>query len=198
MDDAADAEAVIHVRVARLAALQAAAPLHGNRPGLRGSRRQTPVRRIDHQRSTPRRRVVFAPVRDRGIRPVALCRRARRPAPDRARRGCARPRGAWRIPRRSGTAACRIARDARTAHRIRPRSSTRPATRDRPTAYARSTPCRGSPAPRHAFAPAVEPIVRARWHWPPSCRSPERSCRAPRGRVTAQQRSTARAAAQIA
>ena len=48
MDDAADPEAVVLVGVARLAALQAAAPLDGNRPGLCGARRQTPIWRIDH------------------------------------------------------------------------------------------------------------------------------------------------------
>ena len=56
------------VRVARFAAEQAAAPLHGNRPGRRRARRKTAVRRIDHQRGAPRRRVVFAPVRNRGGR----------------------------------------------------------------------------------------------------------------------------------
>ena len=68
MDDAADAEAVLVVRVARLAAEQAAAPLHGNRPGRRRARRKTAIRRIDHERGAPRRRVVFAPVRNRGGR----------------------------------------------------------------------------------------------------------------------------------
>ena len=68
VDDAADAEAVLVVRVARFAAEQAAAPLHGNRRGRRRARRKPTVGRIDHQRSAPRRRVVFAPVRNRGVR----------------------------------------------------------------------------------------------------------------------------------
>ena len=70
MHDATDAEAVLVVRVARLAALQATASLHGNRPGLRDSARQTPVGWIDDERCAPRRRVVFAPMRDRRIRRV--------------------------------------------------------------------------------------------------------------------------------
>ena len=69
MHDAADAEAVVLVGVARLAALQAAAPLDGNRPGLCGSRRKTPVGGIDHERGAARDRVVFAPMRDRRIGP---------------------------------------------------------------------------------------------------------------------------------
>ena len=55
-------------RVARLPAEQAAASLHGNRPGRRRARRKTAVRRIDDERGAPRRRVVFAPVRNRGAR----------------------------------------------------------------------------------------------------------------------------------
>jgi hypothetical protein len=72
--DAPDTEAVILVGVARLAALQAAAPLDGNRPGLCGARREPAVGRIDHQRGAPRGRVVFAPVRNRRIRCVDLSR----------------------------------------------------------------------------------------------------------------------------
>ena len=74
MDDAADTEAVVLVGVARLAALQAAAPLHGNRSGGRHARREPAVGRIDDERGSPRRRVVFTPVRDRRVRRVDLAR----------------------------------------------------------------------------------------------------------------------------
>src|SRR4030095_16450741 len=67
MDDAADAEAVVLVGVARLASLEAAAALRGNRSRLRRARRKMAIRWIDHQRGAPRRRVVFAPMRDRSV-----------------------------------------------------------------------------------------------------------------------------------
>src|SRR5262249_54128015 len=68
VDDAAYAEAVLLIGVARFAAEQAAALLRRNAPGLRRPRRHAAVGWIDHERSAPRVRVVFTPVRDRRAR----------------------------------------------------------------------------------------------------------------------------------
>ena len=88
VDDAADAEAVVLVRIARLATLQASARLrHGKRPGLRCSRRKTSIGRIDRRRTCAARSCCTRASAGsaRWARPP--CRRARRPAPDRPRRG---------------------------------------------------------------------------------------------------------------
>src|SRR5215472_1341934 len=75
MDDAADTETVVFVRVARLTAEQAAACLRLNGSRLRGSRRKAAVRRIDDERRAPRVRVVFTPVRDGRARPLDFSRK---------------------------------------------------------------------------------------------------------------------------
>ena len=140
VDDTADAEAIVLVRVARLAALQAAAPLrHGKRPGLRRSRRETSIRRIDHERRYAARSCCIRANAGSAHSARPPCRRAHRPAPDRARHEPGPLRAAWHTRRRSGTVACRTAAAARRAHRIPLHSSTPPADQGRPTTSARAT-----------------------------------------------------------
>ena len=161
MDDAADAKAVVFVGVARLAARQAAAPLHGNGSGRCHARRKPAVGRIDDERGAPRRR--------RRIRASAgSARSARRPCPrarpharDRVRHGSGRLRDASRIPRRSGIVACRTSPDARGAHRIPLRRSTRPVCQGRPMTCARSPSPPASPGRRRLTLRPRGPMPRS-------------------------------------